>query len=62
MAQTSPEIAKEIVVAWVNQVGGTQAKSEFSGKDAQKNGEFIGKMYKAVLEAVKQGRDSLGSE
>ena len=58
MAQTYPEIAKEIVIAWLgvqaSQPTNAAAKSEFSSKDAQKNGEYIGEVYKAVLKAVEK--------
>jgi len=55
--QSDREIAKGIVIAWLDtQVNpATEAKSKFSGTDAQKNGEYIGEVYKAVLKVISQG-------
>ncbi len=56
--QSDRDIAKEIVKAWLDtqaNQSNTSAKSEFTSKDAQKNGEYIGEVYKAVLEAVAHG-------
>jgi len=58
--QTDREMAKEILIAWLHTQAtgaGTQAKNQFSSGEAQKNGEFIGEVYKAVLEAVSHGHD-----
>jgi len=53
MAQSSEEIAKEITIAWLStQVAGTPAKNEFSGKDADTAGNFVGDFYLAVLKKV----------
>jgi hypothetical protein len=45
------EIARDIVVAWLssNQIS-------FSLADAEKTGEGIGKVYKAVLQAVRTAK------
>jgi hypothetical protein len=53
MAQTPDEIARDIMVAWLS----GNAVS-FSLADAEKTGEAIGKVYKAVLKAVREGIES----
>jgi len=50
MAQSNDEIARDIMVAWLS----GNAVS-FSLADAEKTGEAIGKVYKAVLQAVREG-------
>ena len=50
MAQTPDEIARDIMVAWLS----GNAVS-FSLADAEKTGEAIGKVYTAVLQAVRAG-------
>ena len=50
MAQTPDEIARDIMVAWLS----GNAVS-FSLADAEKTGEAIGTVYKAVLQAVREG-------
>ena len=56
MAQTPDEIARDIMVAWLS----GNAVS-FSLADAEKTGEAIGKVYTAVLKAVREGTQSLNS-
>ena len=53
MAQTSDEIARDIMVAWLS--GNTVS---FTLADAEKTGEAIGKVYTAVLQAVREGMKS----
>jgi hypothetical protein len=50
MAQTSDEIAKDIIVAWLSR---TEVRWSFDR--ATEAGEAIGKVYKAVLQAVIEG-------
>ncbi len=50
MAQSPDEIAKDIVVAWLSH---NQISHNFS--DPEKAGEAIGIIYKAVLQAVREG-------
>jgi hypothetical protein len=53
MAQTADELARDILVAWLS----GNAVS-FSLADAEKTGAAIGKVYKAVLQAVREGIES----
>ena len=53
MAQIPDEIARDIMVAWLS----GNAVS-FSLADAEKTGEAIGKVYTAVLKAVREGIES----
>lgn len=53
MAQTPDEIARDIMVAWLS---GNNVS--FSLADAEKTGEAIGKVYTAVLQAVRKGIES----
>jgi len=57
MADTS-ELAKEIVVAWLNTqaTNPSQSRSTFTSTNAQQNGEFIGNVYVAVFQLIKQAR------
>jgi len=52
MAESMEEIAKEITIAWLNNIGAGAAKNEVSGKDADKAGNFVGDFYLAVLKKV----------
>lgn len=52
MAQTSDEIAKDIVVAWLSHNSLSSVNGP-DGPDGEKTGERIGKIYKAVLQEVK---------
>jgi hypothetical protein len=48
MAQTPDEIAKDIIVAWLS-----RTEVHWTFKNATEAGEAIGKVYTAVLEAVR---------
>jgi len=60
MAQSMEEIAKEITLAWLNTMAGGAAKTEVSGKDAGKAGDFVGDFYLAILKKVDSQRASTG--
>jgi hypothetical protein len=50
MAQSNEKIARDMVVAWLS-----NNHISLSLNDAEKTGEAIGKVYRAVLEAVRKG-------
>ena len=54
MTDTEQEIAGQIVVTWLNSMAehSTGVRKVLAGDDAQKIGEFIGEVYKAVSKAV----------
>jgi hypothetical protein len=53
MAQSMEEIAKELVVAWLS-----HNDLRFDFENPAKAGEDIAKIYKAVLQAVREGSES----
>ena len=54
------EIARDIVVAWLSRNDFPYRRNE-GVVQADQTGELIGKVYKAVLAAVREGQQSLNS-
>ncbi len=54
MAQTSEEIAKDLVIAWLSH-------NSLSTGSAEKTGEYIGTLYKGVLRAVEEAETPAAS-
>jgi hypothetical protein len=51
MAQSTEDIARDIVVAWLSH-------TPVQSSDASKVGEYIATVYKAVVKAVQESRPS----
>jgi hypothetical protein len=55
MAQSHEKIARDIVIALLAKSNDNVLGHLFNSKDPTKTGEAIGKVYTAVLQAVKEG-------
>lgn len=54
MPQTDSEVAKEILVAWINNMpANLPAGHPGLSEDPQKLGEFLGRAYRALLKEVR---------